>query len=50
MTIADIFVALTEDRPYRKALSAERALEIIARGAGTGVDPKLVEHARGVLL
>lgn len=50
MTIADMFTALTEDRPYRQALSPTKALEIIARGAGTSVDPVLVEHARKVLV
>lgn len=49
MTIADMFTALTEDRPYRKALTASAALDIIARGAGTSVDPVLVEHARRIL-
>ncbi|MEL1133884.1 HD domain-containing phosphohydrolase [Desulfitobacterium sp. THU1] len=50
MTIADMFTALTEDRPYREALSAEKALEIIGRGVGTTVDPNLMERARRILL
>ncbi|HHY26044.1 MAG TPA: HD domain-containing protein [Desulfitobacterium dehalogenans] len=49
MTIADMFTALTEDRPYRKALSPGEALAIIERGSGTAVDPVLVEHAREML-
>ncbi|AGA70501.1 HD-GYP domain-containing protein [Desulfitobacterium dichloroeliminans LMG P-21439] len=50
MTIADMFTALTEDRPYREALSAEKALEIIGRGVGTSVDSNLMERARKILL
>lgn len=49
MTIADMYTALTEERPYRKALSPGVALEIISRGAGTSVDAELVELARRVL-
>jgi HD-GYP domain-containing protein (c-di-GMP phosphodiesterase class II) len=49
MTIADMYTALTEERPYRKALSPGESLEIISRGAGTSVDAELVELARRVL-
>jgi len=49
MTIADIFTALTEDRPYRKALSPGEAMSIIQRGAGTTVDQDLVEKAKKIL-
>lgn len=49
MTIADMFSALTEDRPYRKALTSSEAIDIIARGAGTAVDSELVEVARRAL-
>lgn len=49
MTIADIFAALTEDRPYRSAMTAGEALTVIERGAGTMVDAKLVEMAKRVL-
>lgn len=37
--IADSFDAMTSDRPYRKALSLEHALEEIRDGAGTQFDP-----------
>jgi len=50
MTIADIFAALTEDRPYRKGLSGEKAMEIIGKGVHTSVDEQLVCLARKVLL
>ncbi|MEA4900622.1 HD domain-containing phosphohydrolase [Desulfitobacterium sp.] len=45
MTIADIFAALTEERPYRKALSEGVALDIMQKGAGTQVDPELMKVA-----
>jgi putative nucleotidyltransferase with HDIG domain len=50
MTIADIYAALTEERPYRKPLTPGQALEIIARGSGTQVDPKLLELAQKILI
>jgi HD-GYP domain-containing protein (c-di-GMP phosphodiesterase class II) len=34
---------MTSDRPYRKALAVERALEEIQSGAGTQFDPEVVE-------
>jgi len=43
VAIADAFDAMTSDRPYRRALSREEALEELKRGAGTQFDPKLVE-------
>ena len=49
MTIADIFAALTEDRPYRSAMTPGEALAVIERGTGTMVDAKLVEMAIRVL-
>ena len=50
MAIADIFAALTEDRPYRLAMTPEQALTLIERGVGTMVDTDLVEMARRVLV
>lgn len=49
MTIADIFAALTEERPYRKALTAGEAFGIIRKGIGTSVDAQLVELAENIL-
>jgi HD-GYP domain-containing protein (c-di-GMP phosphodiesterase class II) len=45
MTISDIFDALTaSDRPYKKALPAERALNILQEEAKAGhIDPDLLE-------
>ncbi|NLM20482.1 MAG: HD domain-containing protein [Peptococcaceae bacterium] len=50
MAIADIFTALTEDRPYRRAISRERAMVILEKNAGTWVDRELLEVARRKLL
>jgi HD-GYP domain-containing protein (c-di-GMP phosphodiesterase class II) len=41
--IADSFDAMTNDRPYRAALSLERAIDEIALGACTQFDPDIVE-------
>jgi diguanylate cyclase (GGDEF)-like protein len=41
LAVADTFDAMTSDRPYRKGLSWEIALEEIARGAGTQFEPQL---------
>ncbi len=43
VAIADVFDALTSDRPYRKALSIEEAFKIIEEGIGTHFDPKIAE-------
>ena len=40
--IADTYDAICSNRPYRKALSSEKALEIIQKGAGTQFDPNLL--------
>ena len=43
VSIADVFDALTSDRPYRKALPVEIAFEIIKNEAGSHFDSELVE-------
>ena len=43
LTIADIYDALTTDRPYRKALSKEDAIKTIKSYAGNKLDPELVD-------
>ncbi|HEX9822898.1 MAG TPA: HD-GYP domain-containing protein [Actinomycetota bacterium] len=40
--VADAFDAMTNDRPYRRALPRERALEEIVEGSGTQFDPEVV--------
>ena len=39
LTLADSFDAMTSDRPYRKALPANKALDEIVRGSGSQFDP-----------
>jgi PAS domain S-box-containing protein/putative nucleotidyltransferase with HDIG domain len=41
--IADVYDALTSDRPYRKAWTREQALRHIRDGAGSHFDPSIVE-------
>jgi HD-GYP domain-containing protein (c-di-GMP phosphodiesterase class II) len=43
VTIADVFDALTSDRPYRKALPQAEARKTMAGIAGTMLDPELTE-------
>ena len=42
VAVADVYDSLTSDRPYRKAMSAYDAKEIIVKGSGTEFDPKVV--------
>jgi response regulator RpfG family c-di-GMP phosphodiesterase len=42
-TLADVYDALTSDRPYRGAWPKKRVLEHIRRGAGTHFDPDVAE-------
>ncbi len=43
VSLADVFQALTSNRPYRKALSQEHALAIIKEYSGSFFDPKVVK-------
>lgn len=43
LAVADSFDAMTSDRPYREGMQVDRALAIIAAGAGTQWDPKIVD-------
>jgi len=40
--VVDVYDALTNDRPYRKAWSQEKAIEHIKAGAGSHFDPEVV--------
>jgi len=43
LAVPDVFSALTTERPYRKGMDWDRALEHIRAGAGSHFDPKIVE-------
>ena len=43
VTVADVFDAITSNRPYRTALALEDAREEIAQGSGSHFDPSVVE-------
>lgn len=44
ISLADIFDALTTDRPYRKGYSAEKAIEIMEKMSGENFQPSLFEQ------
>jgi ribonuclease P protein subunit RPR2 len=41
--VADVFDALTTDRPYRQAIPMVQAREIISRGSGSHFDPAVID-------
>ncbi|MFA5146189.1 MAG: PAS domain S-box protein [Candidatus Omnitrophota bacterium] len=43
IAIADVYQALTSDRPYRKAFPEAKALKMIKDGSGTQFDPDIVK-------
>jgi len=43
VSLADVYDALTSDRPYRKAHSIEQAIEIMASMTGKAFDPNIAE-------
>ena len=49
IAIADVYDVLTCDRPYRKAVGAEKALQELNRFKGTQFDPAIVEAFRRVI-
>jgi len=42
LSIIDAYFAMTNDRPYRKAVAREDALAELSRCGGTQFDPELV--------
>ncbi|HEY3413413.1 MAG TPA: HD domain-containing phosphohydrolase [Armatimonadota bacterium] len=43
IALADVFDALTSDRPYRKAMTHKEALDYLSKQSGSHFDPKCVE-------
>jgi putative two-component system response regulator len=44
VAIADVFDALTSQRPYKEAWPTDKALELIRENAGSQFDPIIVQH------
>lgn len=49
IAIAEVYVALTSNLPWRKAYSKKEAMEIIKKGSGTQFDPKVVNALLKIL-
>ena len=50
VTTADIFDALTADRPYRAAMPVDKALSIMTEMVGTAIDPRCFEALKRALI
>ena len=50
ISLSDTFDALTEDRPYRKAMSVQQACQEILRQRGRQFDPALAENFVALIL
>ncbi|MAR91576.1 MAG: two-component system response regulator [Pseudomonadales bacterium] len=49
VAIADVFDALTSERPYKKAWTVEAALELLQEQSGKHFDPELVQTFWGII-
>jgi len=49
LSVADVFEAMTSNRPYRKALSPELAVQTLIAGKGKQFDPQMVDAFMDVL-
>ncbi len=49
IAIADVYQALTSNRPYRRAYTKKKAIDIVKKGSGTQFDPKIVNAFLKVL-
>ncbi len=49
VAVADVFDALTSERPYKKAWTVEQALDYVREQSGRHFDPTVVEHFHKVL-
>jgi diguanylate cyclase (GGDEF)-like protein/putative nucleotidyltransferase with HDIG domain len=44
LAVVDTFDAVTSERPYRRAVSPEAAVQILQNEAGKALDPRVVKH------
>ena len=49
IAIADVYQALTSDRPYHKAFSRAKAIDMIKKSSGTQFDPRIVNNFLAVI-
>ncbi len=49
LSVADVFDALSMNRPYKEAWPLERVMETMTQGAGTQFDPHIIEALIGIL-
>lgn len=49
LAVVDTYCAMTEERPYRKAIPPEKSLQEIVGQSGSRYDPEIVEALRKVL-
>ena len=49
LAVADVYEALTAERPYREALSHDQAVIELQTGAGTQFDPRVADALLGYL-
>jgi len=50
ITTADIFDAITAERPYRGALPIEKTLSIMSESVGTAIDPDCFESLKSLII
>ena len=50
ITTADIFDAITAERPYRGALPIEKTLSIMSESVGTAIDPACFESLKSLII
>jgi len=49
IAIADVYQALTSDRPYHKAFTKAKAIDMIKKSSGTKFDPRIVTNFLAVI-
>jgi len=49
ISVADAYQAMTEERPYRRALTQDEAISELVNGSGTQFDPQVVQAFKRVL-